>query len=158
MTREKNEMSDDEEPPPLVNLVPVGNDPPPGPDLVRERDQHYGQHRGTAGLYAFREGVVDGQRQLRNMLRAASVTARATREVIDGDSHRLEIAVREVHEEVERVREEHSREMRAVLGEMVHIRASLVTLQIAAGVVTPDPRAVAEGGGMGEVNFINVQL
>ena len=121
-------MSDDEKSPPPVDLGPVGNDPPPGPDLVRERDQHYGQHRGTAGLYAFREGVVDGQRQLRNILRAAAVTARTTRAVFDGDLHRLEMAVREVHEEVERLREEHSREMRAVLGEMVHIRASLVTL------------------------------
>ena len=55
-------MSDDEEPPPLVDRAPNANDPPSVPDLVRERGQHYEQRHGMPGLYAFREVVVDGQR------------------------------------------------------------------------------------------------
>ena len=53
-------MSDNEEPPPLIDRASTADDPPPVPDKVRERTQHYGQNRGVPGLYAFREAVVGG--------------------------------------------------------------------------------------------------
>ena len=83
-------ISDDEEPPPLIDRAPAANDPPPVPDQVRERNQHYGQNRGMPGLYAFREAVVGGQRQLRNILRVGALRAQAASLVVAGGFRRVE--------------------------------------------------------------------
>ena len=86
-------MSDDEGPPPLIDRAPAADDPPPVPDKVRERTQHYGQNRGVPGLYAFREAVVGGQRQLRNILRAGVLRAQAASSVVAGGFRRVEEAL-----------------------------------------------------------------